>query len=221
MSSRYLAFADILGRICICVYFMLAMVRRVYHSSRIVSKDIWTDQDVMTLISSAAAVLFLGMICVVTVTRLPPIKSANGIEPYLTAMVGTFIIGLIGYLPEPADLPLSIQIAATTLIVIGMGTSVYVLAWLGRAFSIMPEARTLITGGPYSIVRHPLYLTEEIAMIGFIMHSLSVWSVLLGILQWMLQLRRMTNEEHVLRSAFPDYDTYSGMVPRVIPISPR
>lgn len=220
LKGRLLLVADVIGRFCVCVYFTTVMLRRIAHASYIVAKDEWQSADVMTMASTSAVVLFLGMVCVVTLTRLPPIQSANGIEPYLTAMAGTFIVGLIAYLPEPAKPLFAVQLVATALIIVGMIASAYVIAWLGRAFSIMPEARTLITEGPYSVVRHPLYLAEEIGFIGIILMTLSAWSVCLGIVHWLLQTRRMVNEERVLRSAFPDYEAYSRVVPRVIPIRP-
>ncbi|MGO4621324.1 methyltransferase family protein [Ensifer sp. 2TAB8] len=217
LKGRTLLFADIIGRFGICAYFAIAMLRRIVHAAQIVVKDEWQSADVLALTSTAATVLFLGMVCVVAITRLPPIKAATGFEPYLTAMAGTFLLGLIAYLPEPADTGLALQMAGTAMIVVGMVSSAFVLFWLGRAFSIMPEARTLITGGPYSVVRHPLHLTEEIAIIGLIVLNLSVWSVLLGGVQWLLQFRRMINEERVLQTAFPSYGAYALDVPRILP----
>ena len=111
------------------------------------------------------------MICVVTVTRLPPLRSAESMEGYITAMAGTFLLVVVaGYLP-PVEVPIATRSIGLALTIIGLLASVYVLFFLGRAFSIMPEARTLVASGPYTIVRHPLYLTEEIAMIGTHRHE--------------------------------------------------
>jgi len=35
--------------------------------------------------------------------------------------------------------------------------------------------------------------------------------------QWLFQLRRMTNEETVLRAAFPEYADYARRTPKVVP----
>jgi len=37
---------------------------------------------------------------------------------------------------------------------------------------MMAEARRLVTSGPYRLVRHPLYLAEELAVVGIFVQSL-------------------------------------------------
>jgi protein-S-isoprenylcysteine O-methyltransferase Ste14 len=66
-------------------------------------------------------------------------------------------------------------------------------------------------------VRHPLYIVEEIAAVGIIIMTYSLPAVVIGLIHWGLQLRRMHNEEKVLRAAFPEYDKYCRHTPRVIP----
>lgn len=217
MNSRYLAIADIIGRVCICLYFIPAMITRVTFIQDTFAGDTLASIDIVTVVAKVASLLFLGMICVAAITRVPPIRSAESAEGYVTAMAGTFILAaLVGYLPS-ADISISTRLIALALTTIGLLASAYVLLFLGRAFSIMPEARVLVTSGPYAIVRHPLYLTEQIMIIGFIILNLSIWSVLLGVIQLLLQFRRMVNEERVLRAAFPEYDTYAAAVPRIVP----
>jgi len=220
MSSRYLAIADIVGRICICLYFIPVMISRVVAIHHIFARGDLKFLDMVTVAADFSSVVFAGMMSVVTITRLPPIRSAENIEGYVTAMSGTFLMVLVvGYLPPATEMPMVFRLIGLGLTIIGCLASAYVLLFLGRAFSVMPEARTLITSGPYSVVRNPLYLTEEVAVIGFIILNLSVWTVLLGAVHWMLQLRRMVNEERVLRSAFPEYDRYAASVPRIVPFT--
>ncbi|OCP36167.1 hypothetical protein BC360_25700 [Ensifer sp. LC163] len=214
-----MALADILGRIFICLYFIPAMIPKVFYLRDTFARDDLASIDFVMVASIFTSLLFLGMICAVTITRLPPVRSTDHVEGYVTALAGTFLIGaLVGYLPQE-DVSTTTRMIGLVLTIIGLLASIYVLACLGRAFSIMPDARTLVTSGPYSVVRHPLYLTEEIAVVGIIILNLSVWSVALGVVHWMLQLRRMANEERILRTAFPHYDAYAATVPRILPFT--
>jgi len=93
----------------------------------------------------------------------------------------------------------------------------YALSYLGRSVSLIAEARKLVTGGPYSIVRHPLYLGEEIAILGVVLQYFSVWALLILVLQLLCQLYRMSYEEQVLGAAFPDYGDYKTRTFRLVP----
>ena len=73
------------------------------------------------------------------------------------------------------------------------------------------------TPGMYRFVRHPLYLTEGIALIGLFMQFASAWTALLFAVQIAFQLRRMHNEEAVLTEILPEYADYQNKTARLIP----
>jgi protein-S-isoprenylcysteine O-methyltransferase Ste14 len=106
---------------------------------------------------------------------------------------------------------------STLLILAGDGFAVFVLVRLRHSFSIMAEARELVTSGPYRLVRHPLYLAEQVATLGNVMQFLSVWTALLAVVQILFQLRRISNEEALLTEVFPEYAAYRQKTARVIP----
>jgi protein-S-isoprenylcysteine O-methyltransferase Ste14 len=81
----------------------------------------------------------------------------------------------------------------------------------------MSEARKLVTGGPYAIVRHPLYLGEETALIGIALQFLSPAALAVLAMQIGFQLYRMRFEEQVMREAFPEYAEYATRVKRLVP----
>jgi protein-S-isoprenylcysteine O-methyltransferase Ste14 len=159
---------------------------------------------------------FMMLMAAAVVMRTRPSGKASGLEPRISALVGTFLVYGITAFPR-RDLALSLEILSILLTVICNIGAVAALSQLGRSFSIMSETRQLVTAGPYRFVRHPLYLAEGIAMIGVFMQFASVWTALLLAMQIAFQLRRMRNEELVLTARFPEYDAYSQTTARLIP----
>jgi protein-S-isoprenylcysteine O-methyltransferase Ste14 len=170
----------------------------------------------LPIAASIANVLFLGLVALTTITRLVPIQKSKGIEVRISALLGTFLSIVLAFLPK-AELGPIWSALSTTLILLGASLSFAVLRWLGKSFSILPEARRLVTEGPYRIVRHPLYLCEGVALVGVTLQVLSPLAVLIAIVVVMAQCRRMINEEAILELAFPEYRAYAANTPFLIP----
>jgi protein-S-isoprenylcysteine O-methyltransferase Ste14 len=150
------------------------------------------------------------------VVRARPTGKARGFEPRVSALIGTFLIAVVVLFPC-RELSLTAGVISTLLLLTGNAIAVYVLSHLGRSFSIMPEARGLVTSALYRHVRHPLYVAEMIASIGTVLQFLSVWTALILAVQIVFQLRRMRNEEVVLMEIFPEYAAYKQKTARIIP----
>jgi protein-S-isoprenylcysteine O-methyltransferase Ste14 len=163
-----------------------------------------------------AVIMFLSLIVFVIVVRLRPVAKSSGFVPRLFALAGTCMPSFMTVLPRNPD-SLAVNIAACVLIAIGFGLAVYAFSYLNRSASIMPEARRLVTGGPYRLLRHPVYLFEEIGIIGLALPFASAWALLWLLLHIGCQFQRMKNEERVLRGAFPEYEGYARRTARVIP----
>jgi protein-S-isoprenylcysteine O-methyltransferase Ste14 len=103
------------------------------------------------------------------------------------------------------------------LLACGMIWAIYSLSYLRNRFSIVPEARGLVTSGPYRFARHPIYLGEIAAGLGLVLPTiltahLAVFVVFVG-----AQLLRTYYEERVLRRVFPEYASYARHTRRLIP----
>jgi protein-S-isoprenylcysteine O-methyltransferase Ste14 len=170
------------------------------------------------LMSSASVVGFLLMIAWLTIVRSAPVARASGAMPRIAAILGTWLF-LLGspFLTRRTDLGAPFLLSAASLTLLGELLTLLFLRWLGRCFSIVPEARKLVTTGPYRIVRHPLYAAELLAVIGIVLQFASVEAVALAALQFGFQIMRMRNEEVVLRTAFPEYAGYMLRTQRIIP----
>jgi protein-S-isoprenylcysteine O-methyltransferase Ste14 len=163
-----------------------------------------------------SVIAFLMLLGVTVVIRKPPVGRMRGVEPRISALTGTFLIMAIALFPR-RELSLPLGIASTLLILTGEGFAIVILMQLRSSFSIMPEARELITSGLYRFVRHPLYLAEEVAAVGSVMQFLSAWTVMLFVLHIAFQLRRIWNEEAVLSQVFPEYSMYKVKTSQILP----
>ena len=168
------------------------------------------------VVSRSSTIVFLSLLSILFIIRLEPIKKAKGILPRVLAIAGTFSMALVTTFPR-ANLSLTQTVTASLLSLVGTGLSLFALAHLGRSFSIMAEARRLVTSGPYRIVRHPLYAFEAVASLGILFQFFSFYTVLIYLSHCFFQLQRMRNEEAVLEGVFPEYQAYRLTTARVIP----
>jgi protein-S-isoprenylcysteine O-methyltransferase Ste14 len=145
-----------------------------------------------------------------------PIAKSKGVMPRVFGFVGTFMG--IGILQLPvAQLSLGMQILAAVLIGLGSLASFLVLWRLGKSFSIMPEARKLVTSGPYVYARHPLYAVEMITIAGTALQFAAPWSWVVALVVVVLLWIRSHFEEQVLAEAYPEYAVYRARTKRFIP----
>lgn len=160
-----------------------------------------------------AALAFNLLLIYLIVVRTEPVKRSSGVLPRLCGFAGTFLgVGILHLKPQTLSLPW--QISAAALVFAGSLGSAVVLARLGKSFSIMPEARNLVTSGPYAYARHPLYAMEFLTLIGTAIQFAQPWAALLALGVIVLQLLRTLFEERVLLAAYPEYAGYRARVKR-------
>ncbi|HET6377456.1 MAG TPA: isoprenylcysteine carboxylmethyltransferase family protein [Methylocella sp.] len=171
----------------------------------------WLD-----LISEGLVALFYIIIFVIMLLRPEPVSQARRLWPAILALSGSYGAWFIPLLPHgPADAGL--KTASALILFVAEALMIYTLLRLGRSFSLLPQARKLVTGGPYAIVRHPLYLAEETAIAGMLLQY--AWFAALPFLAFhaAVQIWRMLIEEAVLHETFPEYALYARQTPRILP----
>ena len=75
---------------------------------------------------------------------------------------------------------------------------------LGRAFSVRAKATTLVTGGIYARIRHPIYVFGGGMVAGTVIFAHRPWLLLIFVLLIPFQLLRVRKEEQVLEARFGD-----------------
>jgi protein-S-isoprenylcysteine O-methyltransferase Ste14 len=83
-----------------------------------------------------------------------------------------------------------------------MAAGLLLSAWaklaLNRRFGAVPANRGVQAHGPYSIVRHPIYLGYLITHTGFLISTPSLWNALVYAFAWLFQIVRIFKEEQFL-----------------------
>jgi protein-S-isoprenylcysteine O-methyltransferase Ste14 len=180
----------------------------------------WSTLDIpykpLRFASILANALFLFTLLSLTVLRSKPVKSSTTLSARMMAILGTCLPLSLGLLPL-ADLPPVVTLISIVMIGSGCGLAIWTAFWLGRSFSLAPQARQLVVGGAYAMVRHPLYLCEELAVLGAMLACFSTVAVAIVVIHWSFQLKRMELEEQILGATFPEYADYAAAVPRLIP----
>lgn len=163
--------------------------------------------------------MFVALLGLLPLIRHRPIAKSDALLPRFCALVTVLIPPLCMFLPRaPANLAFNLMSLA-----VGLSASVLAvmtLSFLGRSFSVMPEARRLVTSGPYGIVRHPLYLFELLGVLAIVLQLRSLAGVGLFALIAALQVARARWEERVLARAIPEFAAYRQRVPFLLPRDP-
>ena len=107
--------------------------------------------------------------------------------------------------------PLLPPMVGAFLLVMGMLIQLHAKLYLGRSFGGVPANRGLTLGGPYKIVRHPIYAGYMLSHLGFLALNPSWWNLAMYGLGNALQIPRLLAEERLL-SKDEAYRAYQSSV---------
>ncbi|MDQ6846972.1 MAG: isoprenylcysteine carboxylmethyltransferase family protein [Candidatus Dormibacteraeota bacterium] len=180
--------------------------------------------DALSVISgplpAALYLLFCAIPVFIYIGRPAPRARDGRWLPRAAGLTGTVMLLVVGALPQGARLyspPPWLGGVSTALSVVAFALAVYGLLYLRRSLSIIPEVRRLVTGGPYRVVRHPLYAAEILAASAFVMVNPGALAVAMLAPFVATQLLRSRFEESLLTVAYPEYRDYARHTRRLVP----
>jgi protein-S-isoprenylcysteine O-methyltransferase Ste14 len=131
--------------------------------------------------------------------------------------VQTLFLNLFPIAEEPGHL----RNAGAVIFFAGLGLAILGRLQLGKNWLDLEDARvrsdqSLVTGGVYAYVRHPIYGGDILLLFGLQL-ALNSWLVLAIVIPLVIVIRQVLAEEALLLRAFPGYVSYCARTKRFIP----
>jgi protein-S-isoprenylcysteine O-methyltransferase Ste14 len=172
----------------------------------------------MYLLNRVLTVAFFSFLLGIYIVRSRAIAHDHNPFAVAVALIGSFILYGIFLIPgQGRSTDLRVLAASDIFLACGMVWALYSLSYLRNRFSIVPEARGLVTSGPYRLVRHPIYLGEIVAGLGLVLPTLLTLHALVLALFLAAQMARTFYEERMLKAVYPSYADYARRTRRLIP----
>jgi len=195
-------------------FFAAATARTAWHSGA----TAWDEPTVAQIALAGYSFLRLGVIVAFTAfvaIRSRPARPSR--EPVAFVACAAAMLALV-LLQRPDGSTETFAVVAGDLVaLVCAGWLLVSVLALGRCFGILPEARGLVTRGPYGIVRHPVYLGELGMTAGLSIAAMRGWNLAILVLFASAQAVRMRLEEAALAKEFLEYESYARRTPRLIP----
>ncbi|MBI2906875.1 MAG: isoprenylcysteine carboxylmethyltransferase family protein [Chloroflexi bacterium] len=174
-----------------------------------------TPQDLPSLVLSSLSIAYLTLALCAYVRRgiADPVKEC-GWTARLVALTGANLLLPLSFLPDQHPFWIPFALAGSAL---GLGLSLWAMAYLRGSFSITPQAWRLVARGPYRYVRHPMYLGSFLIGGSLLLVKLSPEAVTLFAAFLIAQYLRLRWEERLLSDALPGYVDYKNRTRRLLP----
>lgn len=200
------------GRIVAVVLFTLLLLLNTVH---LVQQDSLTSP-----LSSLVTLLTMGFYVLLVwayLRRTPTDRTDRRWTSWMVASAATaapFAIPLVseGLVTNPLRESLS-----ATILALGFAAMLWALGALGTNISVVPQAREVVSHGPYAKVRHPLYAAELLNVVGLCLGHAGPWPWVVLVALAAFQVMRARREEALLAAELPGYAEYKTRTPMLVP----
>jgi protein-S-isoprenylcysteine O-methyltransferase Ste14 len=135
------------------------------------------------------------VVVVAYLVRRPARVVTRRFGDWLVAFGGTFVPVLLR--PEGAHPAWGLE-WGLVLQFCGVIVCLWAFLTLGRSFGFAAADRGLVSGGPYRVVRHPIYASYVALLVGYLLQSLSLRNLAVVLLALACNAARIKAEERVL-----------------------
>ena len=148
------------------------------------------------------------LVVAVAVARRRPSDVSHRVSDWFVALAGSLAVLT---LRPGGEAVLGLTAVWVAIQLVGAASAIACLLKLGRSFGVVAANRGLKHTGPYRVVRHPLYASYGLAMLGYLLAAPTMWNVAVFVLAVGFQFRRIAAEETVL-ARDQDYRSYMSVV---------
>jgi protein-S-isoprenylcysteine O-methyltransferase Ste14 len=171
----------------------------------------------LSTLSIVGSAIYLSAGGVILLSLKQPMSRDERAAPNVLAVLAVISTYLFIWTPRGTLFGVNIYVAYL-FILCGTAVMLASLVYLRRAFSVTPQARLLVTAGPYALIRHPMYAGSVLSLVGLALLIDSMEAIVLVFVCACLQFLRALLEEKILEATFPGYADYKNIVGRFFPM---